>query len=501
MNLYKSFSIRILSVVMLTVTSLIFSSCKKNVEVDTPPTKTSTESAYKDNTTATAVLTGIYAQMSDNYFSTLNLPAISLLEELSADNLVMYDITVNDAFRSYYQNSLEPQYLASGTPYWTKVYGMLYNINASIAALTNNTDLKPAVSKRLLGEAYFMRAFCYFYLTNIFGDVPLILTTKYDENSHLARTPTADVYKQINSDLTQAEGLLDNSYVATIDVTKISSERTRPNLGTVNALQARVYLYQKNYALAEAAATKVINQSDRYSFTNLNAVFLKNSSETIWALQPVNNNFNTREGGLFILNSDGPNGDHPLLISSSLMSSFEPGDARKDSWIGILTEGTDTFPYPAKYKISFSDLPDDSKFENLKEYAIVFRLAEQYLIRAEARNEQGNTAGSVEDLNALRTRSRAVATASVPNPLPNLSGSLTETQLRPIILNERRVELFSEWGHRWFDLIRTGNIDAAMITAESYKGGTWAHYKSLFPIPASDILLNPALTQNSGYTN
>jgi hypothetical protein len=70
-------------------------------------------------------------------------------------------------------------------------------------------------------------------------------------------------------------------------------------------------------------------------------------------------------------------------------------------------------------------------------------------------------------------------------------------------MKERRVELFTEWGHRWFDLKRLGasTIDAVMTTAELYKGGTWINYKSLYPIPVSDILLNSALTQNPGYTN
>ncbi|GAA3929248.1 RagB/SusD family nutrient uptake outer membrane protein [Chitinophaga oryziterrae] len=494
MNRNKYNSIFIISVTLLMI--VLPTACKKFVEVDTPPTKISTESAYKDNTTATAVLTGIYARMSDNYFVSLNLPAISLYEELSADNLMMYDVNVNNAFGSFYQNALEPQYLTSGAPYWNNTFSIMYNINASIAALTGNTELKPAVSKRLLGEAYFLRAFCYFYLTNIFGDVPLILTTQYNENSHFARTPQADVYKQILADLAQAEGLLDNTYVATTDVTKISSERIRPNLGAVNALQARVYLYQKNYPLAEVAATKVISQSSIYSIVDLNSVFLKNSSETIWALQPVNNNFNTREGGLFILPNDGPNSDHPLLISPSLMNSFEPGDARKDNWINTVTIGTDTFPYPAKYKIGFAD--GSTTFD---EYTIVFRLSEQYLIRAEARNEQGKTSDAIADLNILRTRSRAEATAMVPDPLPNLSLSLTEAQLRPLILKERRVELFTEWGHRWFDLQRTGNINTAMTAAEIYKGGTWLAYKALYPIPVSEILLNSALSQNPGYTN
>jgi len=479
---------------------LISMGCKKMLNVDTPPDKISTESAFKDDATATAVLTGIIGRLSDQYLVNLNLPATSVLEELSADNLLMYDVNVNDGFRTFYQNSLEPQYLSSGTPYWSTCYSMMYNINASIEGLKNNKYLTPSVNKRLLGEAYFLRSFVYFYLTNIFGDVPLILTTKYDDNAGYSRIQSMDVYNQIISDLSEAEQLLDYNYAESVDITKNTFERTRPNLATVNALQSRVFLYLKNYALAEANATKIIDRLDQFSLSSLKTAFLKNSSETIWSLQPVNNNFNTKEGGLFILNDNGPDGDHPLLVSPSLMKSFEFGDGRKEDWIGKVVLGTDTFFYPAKYKTSFSDVPEDSKFENLKEYTIVFRLAEQYLIRAESRNELGNTKGAIEDLNAVRTRSRIPATATLPNPLPNLSFLLNQTEIRSIVLNERRVELFTEWGHRWFDLKRTGNIDAAMIAAEAYKGSTWSSYRALYPIPSNEIALNPALSQNPEYT-
>ncbi|RZK62769.1 MAG: RagB/SusD family nutrient uptake outer membrane protein, partial [Pedobacter sp.] len=334
---------------------------------------------------------------------------------------------------------------------------------------------------------------------NLYGDVPLILTSDYEVNSKIGRTSRVNVYKQIESDLTQADLVLDNTYVAA-NTTKSSTDRLRPNKATVNALQARVYLYQKKYSEAEVAATKVIEQSTTYSFSSLDNVFLANSSETIWALQPVTTSLNTWEGFLFILPSDGPNYDKPFFLSPSLMDSFEPGDNRKNAWVGSVTinDGTDdiTYSYPAKYK---TDYIDGSK--DIKEYTIVFRLAEQYLIRAEAKNEQGNTGGAAEDLNALRNRSRADMTFDVQNPLPAISSTLSKDQMSDVIMHERRVELFTEWGHRWFDLKRSPTLDAVMAPATAIKGGIWANYKALYPIPLSDILLNPAITQNPGYSN
>ena len=118
----------------------------------------------------------------------------------------------------------------------------------------------------------------------------------------------------------------------------------------------------------------------------------------------------------------------------------------------------------------------------------MFRLAEQYLIRAEARAQQNNISGAQADLNAIRTRAG----------LANVTAT-TQTGLVTAIYHERQIELFTEFGHRWFDLKRTGQLDAVMGIAAPQKGGTWASYKALIPIPASEISINPHLTQNPGY--
>lgn len=478
---------------VLLVLIIFISGCKKFVIVDTPITQVSTESAFKSDASAEAVITGIYAQMANGYITGYQLAGTSYYAELSADNLV-----INPAGRTdlspWYQNALEPAYATISGVYWKKVYTEMYTINGSIEALADNKDLTPTVNKRLLGEAYFLRGFNYFYLANLYGDVPLVLSSVYKSNTRIARSSVSDVYNQIISDLNKAATLLDNAYVLADRMTS-SSKRIIPNLAAVNALLARVYLYQKNYTAAESAASKVITESSLYALTDISAAFLANSKETIWAMQPVNLGYNTFEAQLLTLPSGGPDYARPAYLSTSLMNAFEPGDDRKNKWVASVKVGGMTYPYASKYKTTYID---GSK--NFIEYPIVLRLAEQYLIRAEARNEQGNAGGAVDDLNALRAHRRAAATIDVPTPLPNLSSSLSKEQLKSIILNERRVELFTEWGHRWFDLKRSGTMDAVMIEAEKYKGGTWSSYKALYPIPVSEILVNPALTQNVGYT-
>jgi starch-binding outer membrane protein, SusD/RagB family len=483
------------AIVLSLITLLMLSGCKKYVEAETPPDKITAENTYNDPSSAASVLTGVYSRISARYFGG-GLITISTLAELSADNLILYDLNALDENRQYYQNDLTP---ANPVSFWTNSYELLYSVNDVIENVGTGNKLPESVKNRLLGEACFMRAFIYFYLVNFYGDVPLALTTSAETNIHLSRTAESEVYQQITKDLSEAESKLSMSYVAA-DVNTTTSERVRPNLGAVYALQARVFLYNKNYAQAEAAATKVINESGLYQFTSLENCFLKNSKETIWAIQPVNLVLSTYPGFVYQLTFNGPDGfTNPFYLSTDLLDSFEPGDGRREKWVNYVTVGTDDYYYPYKYRQGIDE--NILSAADLLEYDIVLRLSEQYLIRAEARNELNNTSGAIEDINALRMRSRAAVSGTVPIPLPDLSLTLNQDQIRDAILKERRVELFTEWGHRWLDLKRSATIDAVMTSAQSFKGGNWENYKKLYPIPASDILLNPTITQNPHYVN
>jgi hypothetical protein len=126
--------------------------------------------------------------------------------------------------------------------------------------------------------------------------------------------------------------------------------------------------------------------------------------------------------------------------------------------------------------------------EPVSEYIMVMRLAEQYLIRSEARVQQGKLELAIEDLNLIRSRAK----------LANKSGN-NKSDILTDILHERKVELFTEWGHRWFDLKRTENLDDIMKIVTPTKGGVWRRESALLPIPASEILINSNLLQNPGY--
>jgi starch-binding outer membrane protein, SusD/RagB family len=248
-------------------------------------------------------------------------------------------------------------------------------------------------------------------------------------------------------------------------------------------LLARVYLYNKEYSNADLEATKVISQSSLFSLPSLNDAFLKNSNEAIWQLQPVKANQNTQDAFVFILPASGPttSTSNPVYLSTQLVNSFENNDARKTAWVNSVTANGVTYYYPYKYKATLAS-------GSVTEYLMMFRLAEQYLIRAEARARLNNISGARADLNAVRTRAGLDATTAND-----------EVSLVTAILNERRVELFTELGQRWFDLKRTNTVDNVMNNYAPAKGTTWNPNWQLYPIPFDDIQKNSALVQNPGY--
>lgn len=478
------------------VALLSSTSCKKYITVETPDTYLGLEAAFKNNTSAAQVLTSIYGEMSYG-LPNGSLVSTGVLPELSADNLTLLDPPASFNFQEYYFNTLEPTYTNTNraNTYWVRCYELIYRCNVAIEQLVGNKFLSEKTQRRLLGEAYFMRSFFYFYLVNFYSEVPLVLSSNYEQTRSLPKSSNAEVYNQIKADLATAEDLLDYTYTNPEGLFT-TPNRLRPNLAAVNALRARVELYLKNYTAAEAAVTEVLSQPG-YSLAPLNTVFLANSTETIWGLQTVTVGQNSELAILFLLPDSGPDAYmYPVYASQSLLNSFVPGDARRTSWFGNVTVGPTTYTYPAKYKRGVID-----GSTSIEEYTIVQRVAELFLIRAEARNEQGNISGAVSDINALRDRSRAAVSADIPNPLPALGTSLTKEQLRPIILQERRAELFTEWGHRWFDLRRSGTIDAVMAKEQQLKGGTWEPFRTYYPIPQSDLDANPNLVQTPGYTN
>src|SRR5690606_31276304 len=229
-------------------------------------------------------------------------------------------------------------------------------------------------------------------------------------------------------------------------------------------------------------SSEVISQKNKYEILkNLDLVFLANSREAIWQLSPIG------RGNIFIETNDGSNFIiHPrfpvlssLKLTDYFVNSFQTWDNRLSHWINF-HEGLGAY-YPYKYKVR------ESTSSEITEYSMVLRLAEQYLIRAEARTMQENISGAISDLDIIRNRA-GLDLISITNP------DIKKEKLLNLIINERTKELFTEWGHRWMDLKRTGRADKVLGNENPH----WHNTSLLFPIPEIERSKNSNLSQNIG---
>ena len=181
-------------------------------------------------------------------------------------------------------------------------------------------------------------------------------------------------------------------------------------------------------------------------------------------------------------------------LAPELLNSFETNDLRKQAWVDSTDNtawgiGGGWFKYPAKYKVGGGNYVIGGA---ATEYHMALRLAEQYLIRAEAaaKGAAGGDGAAIADLNVIRHRAG----------LPDLPNTLTKEEVWKAIAHERQDELFSEWGHRWLDLIRMGLAHDTLSGIQRKQPWT-GDFQFLFPIPQAEIKADHNLLQNPGYTN
>jgi hypothetical protein len=466
---------------ILCLVLLALSSCRKFVELPVPDDRLTASTVYSTNEVATSVINGIYIRTSETF---------NVVSKYSTEYLGF----TSDELTDYYTNAVSESYLMyqnnanSNTEfYWSGTYKLIYYCNVAIEGIEGSSALDPNLKTQLLGESKFMRALFYYYLVNSYGKVPLITKSDYSVNINAKRAEVSDIYAQIIADLKDAQSKLSKDYLngdALTPYTATSAERVRPTYWAATALLARIYLYTKQWNEAEANATILINNNMMFSLPPAARVFQKNSQESIFQLPPVlsfsNSLFNART---FVLGTAVGTLTNPGAISPQLQQAFEPDDQRKTNWTGTTVIGGKTYVFPYKYKANTPSLS-----ANKPEYLTILRLAEQYLIRAEARAQLNNLGGAADDVNAIRTR------AGLPN-----TTITNQTALLDAVMQERRIELFCEQGHRWFDLKRTGRVDAVMSVVTPTKGGTWQSYKQFIPIPADELANGPGLDQNPGY--
>jgi hypothetical protein len=435
-------------------------SCKKFVDIPPPKNQLASSKVFADSLDANSAIGGIYIDMYQSFGFSFASGGLTAYPGLSADEFAQ---TSNDPdLNQLFENRID---IRNGynSILWSSAYKYIYDANACIEGITNS-KIPPTAKLKLIAEARQLRAFVYFNLANLYGSVPLITSTDYHINQSKPRDPIDAAYAQVLNDLTYAQANLPKNNIA-----------ERANYYSASALIAKVQLYRKNYGAAETAANAVISTGNYHLENDLNNVFLANSSEAIWKIIPVFQGIETWEGYNFVPSD--PTAVPQFVLSSSLYNSFEANDLRKTNWIGSNSTGGSNYPYPFKYKAATTN-------GNPTESYVIIRLAELYLIRAEARANLADISGAQSDINMVRNRSGLGNTAASD-----------KAALLLAIEKERRAELFCEWGNRWFDLQRTGRADAVLSLVKP----NWNHSAILYPIPDAEMKSNPALIQNPGY--
>ena len=443
---------------------MLLASCEDFIEIDPPDTSLVQETVFSSDQDAASAISGMYIDLERSFVYSSN------------GGLLIHTGRYSDIYLNFSDDEDEVEFGESElipsngdvSGAWRDLYSSIYSTNVIIEGIQSG-QIKDSLAAQYEAEARFLRAYNYFHLVNLWGDVPLTTTSDYRVNATLARSPESLVYDQITQDLRFAIESLPQEYYS------INGLRSRPIGLTAQAFLSKVYLFNNNWTEAESAATAVIKSNLFALESDLSNVFSPSSLETIWHLQNTQEFFPTYEGVVLILTFTPPS---DVSLRSDLIQEFDPSDLRLANWIGSISSGTDMFYHPFKYKVRLAG-------GEPAELQSQIRLAEIHLIRAEARAQQGNLSGALEDLNVVRSR------AGLLNSL-----ATTQQQVLDSIYQERKLELFSEGGNRWFDLKRTGRANGVLQSIKP----NWRETAVLWPIPEAEFANNSNIgSQNPGY--
>ncbi len=440
---------------------LLLASCEELVEVDAPNNQIGTTQVFNDLKTANSALSGLYASLRDRSVISGDNGIGTLLGTYTDD--LDFCQTDQNRYTDIYLNQQQESNTAI-LDLWGYAYQQIYQANSIIYGTEHSTVLSDNDKNRIKSEALFVRSLNYFYLQQLFDEIPYTNSLDYEYNRNLSKTGPSALLEQLESDLTEAISLLTDNYR--------DAERIYPNRKAAELLLARIYLQQGKWALAEQLAETIL-QSPLYQFqTNINEVFHKSGTHILWQLKPQNSGNATKEAEIYYSTSS-PN---IYAITQDLVDSFEDVDLRKQSWITRITYNGNTWYRMDKYK--------NRSGSNTNEYSVILRLEEVYFILAEALAKQNRYSEALPYLNATRVRAGLTAYTS-------LSGENFSNEL----LAEKRREFFTEFGHRFIDLKRWNKLSVLSAVKSN-----WADYKKSWPLPQSELLLNPNLyPQNTGY--
>jgi hypothetical protein len=494
MNRKKFYLHRVLGLILI-ATLISTQSCKKSF-LDVPPQATPpVVTFWQSADDATKAVNAAYANLHEY----TNIAAAPIaIESVGSDEAEKgsdpNDATYFNDFDTFTATSTEQQIL----DFWSGEYKTINLANQvldNVPGITMDGSLKA----RYLAEMKFIRAYAYFRLVRAFGDVPLRLHVPKDAKEfNIPRTPKAQVWAAIETDLNDAASALPQTY-GSADVGRITK-------GAALALHAKVAMYQKKWTDVVALTTQVMGLG--YSlFPNYEKMFRvenKNNSESIFEIQCMlipgnpaasNSGYSQWQGVRGI-----PAGGFGINVpTTDLVNEYEAGDPRKNGTIifrGTTTAEGDVIPvvgipnpmYNYKAYVPFA-LFDPNFPQGCQQDKIVLRYADVLLMNAEANNEVGSTAAALASLEKVRARARQGDNTILPAVT-----TTDQAALRTAIYHERKVELAMEFD-RYFDVIRQGR-GAAVFGPKGWK----ANKNEVWPIPQNEIDLSAGvLTQNPGY--
>lgn len=449
--------------------------CNDNLYQD-PQTSKTLGAFLRNETEVEEYVNAVYGTLQAQGLYGLYLPAIT---EIPSDN--SYDeVPANDdgIYGQLDQFTTIPSN-AVVTSVWQASYQGIQRANVVLSRIGNVSYASGTTRDARVGEMKFIRALLYFNLVRLYGDVPLVTQETTDPNAYFGqgRTAAAQVYTQIIKDLTEASQVLPAT----------ASQAGRVRQTAAQALLAKVYLTQQNYAAAQTLLQAVVS-SGRHALqsspANVFSLSNESNSEIIFAVQFASGVNGNSEGSLayqqFSPSGTVSGAKGHNLPTKSLYALYGSTDRRKDVYVGVTSSGT---PYLKKLAAPTTVITDGGSDQ------VVLRYADVLLMLAEVQNEQGNTADAATNLNLIRTRAGLAPTTAT-----------TQTNLRAAITLERRLELVGE-GQRWFDLLRTSTAITVMNSFFAASGilVTIDSHHLLMPVPQAQVNTDPAIKQNTGY--
>ena len=458
----KKYNILKSRIIIFTTLLVMFQlqSCESIVDVNSPDNQINKDNIFKDLSTTKSALTHLYIKVRDTPMFNKSNTGISYSLDLYTDNLQFLGVSQNN----FYLNSIEASNNETAQ-WWNTSYMDIYAINAFISGLSQSDYIAQKDKQQLLGEAYTLRALYYQHLAQLYGDIPYTQTTDYKYNTVIGKTPYNEVLQQIEKDLLWAYENLDYSFR--------SSERIYINKTVVELLLSNNYLLQKRYDKAELYSKAIIENSNYKLENEINKVFKKTATSTLWQLSPNLLTSATPEASVYQLKTITAN---TVAASKELIDKFSKNDLRYQNWLKKTTLNNQEFHQIYKYK---------NDTNNTDELSIFFRLEEAYFNLSLSLALQGKVDKAIDILNTIKQK----------RGISPLSNSIDTNTFIKEYLQESSREFFTESGRRFFDLKLTGNLFELSKTKPN-----WKVYHSLFPIPEKQLLINKnLLPNNTGY--